>query len=101
MESKLALAGDTLPSSLPIIRNAIKTAMLPSIDSAKTLGIVTLPGMMTGLILAGAPPMEAIKYQIMVTFMLLSSTAIATFVAGYLSYPSFFNKRKQLVLIKE
>ena len=70
--------------------------MLPTIDSAKTLGIVSLPGMMTGLILAGTSPVEAIKYQIMVTFMLLSTTSIASFIACYLSYKGFFNERKQL-----
>ena len=71
--------------------------MLPTIDSAKTLGIVSLPGMMTGLILAGTSPLEAIKFQIMVTFMLLSTTSISSFIACYLSYRSFFNDRKQLL----
>lgn len=71
--------------------------MIPTIDSMKTLGIVSLPGMMTGLILAGTSPLEAIKYQIMVIFMLLSTTAIATFIACYMSYKNFFNSRKQLV----
>jgi putative ABC transport system permease protein len=45
--------------------------------------------MMTGLILAGTPPLEAIKYQIMVTFMLLSTTSISSFIACYLSYRGF------------
>lgn len=98
VETKLALGADILLSSSEIIRGAIKTGMLPTIDSAKTLGIVALPGMMTGLILAGTPPMEAIKYQIMVTFMLLSTTSISSFAACYLSYRGFFNDRKQLVI---
>lgn len=97
VETKLSLGADILPSSIEIIRNSIKTGMLPTIDSAKTLGIVSLPGMMTGLILAGTSPVEAIKYQIMVTFMLLSTTSISSFIACYLSYKGFFNKRKQLV----
>lgn len=100
VETKLSLGADILPSSIEIIRDSIKTGMLPTIDSAKTLGIVSLPGMMTGLILAGTPPMEAIKYQIMVTFMLLSTTSTASFIACYLSYRGFFNSRKQLVNIK-
>lgn len=97
VETKLSLGSDILPSSIEIIKNSIKTGMLPTIDSAKTLGIVSLPGMMTGLILAGTSPVEAIKYQIMVTFMLLSTTSIASFIACYLSYKGFFNKRKQLL----
>lgn len=97
VETKLALGADILPSSIDIIRDSIKTGMLPTIDSAKTLGIVSLPGMMTGLILAGTSPVTAIRYQIMVTFMLLSTTSISSFMACYLSYRNFFNKRKQLL----
>jgi len=99
VETKLSLGADILPSSIEIIRDSIKTGMIPTIDSAKTLGIVSLPGMMTGLILAGASPLEAIKYQIMVTFMLLSTTSISSCIACYLSYKSFFNGRKQLKMI--
>ncbi|MFL0246670.1 ABC transporter permease [Candidatus Clostridium stratigraminis] len=97
VETKLSLGADILTSSIEIIKNSIKTGMLPTIDSAKTLGIVSLPGMMTGLILAGTSPVEAIKYQIMVTFMLLSTTSISSFIACYLSYKGFYNERKQLV----
>lgn len=99
VETKLSLGADILPASIEIIRNSIKTGMQPTIDSAKTLGIVSLPGMMTGLILAGASPIEAIKYQIMVTFMLLSTTSISSFVAAYLAYRGFFNERKQVDLV--
>lgn len=97
IETKLALGADILPSSIDIIRDSIKTGMLPTIDSMKTLGIVSLPGTMTGLILAGTPPIQAIRFQIMVTFMLLSTTSISTVLACYMSYRCFFNKRKQLL----
>lgn len=100
VETKLSLGADILPSSIDIIRDSIKTGMVPTIDSAKTLGIVSLPGMMTGLILAGTPPLEAIKYQIMVTFMLLSTTSISSIMACYLTYRNFFNDRKQLIFFK-
>lgn len=100
VETKLSLGADIRTSSINIIRDSIKTGMMPTIDSAKTLGIVSLPGMMTGLILAGSSPLEAIKYQIMVTFMLMSTTSISSFIACYLSYKSFFNHKKQLVDIK-
>ncbi len=100
IETKLSLGADILTSSIWIVRDSIKTGMLPTIDSAKTLGIVSLPGMMTGLILAGTSPVQAIKYQIMVTFMMLSTTSISSFIACYLSYRGFFNNRKQLIQIK-
>lgn len=100
VETKLSLGADIKLSSINIIRDSIKTGMIPSIDSAKTLGIVTLPGMMSGLILAGVNPSQAIKYQLMVTFMLLATTSITSICVCYLSYKYFFNKRKQFVGIK-
>jgi len=53
-------------------------------------------GMMTGLILAGMPPLEAVKYQMIVTFMSLSTISIACFITCQLSYRTFFNTRNQL-----
>lgn len=96
VEVKLSLGADINVASKDIIRESIKMSILPSIDSAKTLGIVSLPGMMTGLILGGVSPLIAIRFQIMVTFMILSSTSISTMMATYMSYKDFFNDRKQL-----
>lgn len=96
VEVKLSLGASIKEASDEIIRESIKISIMPTIDSVKTLGIVSLPGMMTGLILAGASPLVAVKFQIMVTFMILSSSSIATIMATYLSYKKFFNKRKQL-----
>ena len=96
VEVKLSLGASIKEASDEIIRESIKISIMPTIDSAKTLGIVSLPGMMTGLILAGSSPLVAVKFQIMVTFMILSSSSIATIMATYLSYKKFFNKRKQL-----
>lgn len=95
---KLALGADTKYASLPILRESIKTGMAPTIDSAKTVGIVSLPGMMSGLIFAGVDPVHAIKYQIMVTFMLLSATSIGSIIATYLAYKNYYNERKQLII---
>lgn len=96
VEVKLSLGADVKEASKGILRDSVKVAIIPTIDSAKTLGIVSLPGMMTGLILAGVAPLMAIKFQIMVTFMLLSASSIATIIATYLCYKDFFNERKQL-----
>ena len=94
---KIALGADIKDSSMTNLRRSIKTAMQPTIDSAKTVGLVNLPGMMSGLIFAGVNPIYAIKYQIMVTFMLLSATGLGAVIAGYLAYKNYFNKRKQLI----
>ena len=93
---KLALGADTKTASLPILRESIKAAMQPTIDSAKTVGLVSLPGMMSGLIFAGVDPVHAIKYQIMVTFMLLSTTSLGSIIAGYTAYRNYFNEQLQL-----
>ena len=97
VETKLSLGASIYIASKDIIKDSIKTGMTPTIDRAKTLGIVSLPGMMSGLILAGVSPLYAIKYQIMVTFMLMSTTSIAAFISCYLAYKGFFNERKQLI----
>ena len=96
VEIKLALGANTKDASQDIIRESIKLSIMQSIDSAKTLGIVSLPGMMTGLILGGASPLLAVKFQIMVTFMMISSTSFSVMMATYLSYKKFFNDRKQI-----
>ncbi len=96
VEVKLSLGADIKDASQDIIRDSIKISIMPSIDSAKTLGIVSLPGMMSGLILGGTSPLIAVKFQIMVTFMIISSTSLSVMIATYLSYKKFFNSRKQI-----
>ncbi len=96
---RLALGGaGLLDASIAIVREAIRTGgMSPTIDSAKTVGLVSLPGMMSGLIFAGGvDPVRAIRYQIMVTFMLLSATSLGSIIACYLAYRNFYNEQKQL-----
>lgn len=94
---KLTLGATVRQASQSILREAIKTGMQPTIDSAKTVGLVSLPGMMSGLIFAGVDPIHAIKYQIMVMFMLLSVTSIASVIASYFAYKTYFNDKAQLV----
>jgi len=93
---RLALGAGLLDASIAIVREAIRTGMSPTIDSAKTVGLVSLPGMMSGLIFAGVDPVRAIRYQIMITFMLLSATSLGSIIACYLAYRNFYNEQKQL-----
>ncbi|EXJ23615.1 YbbM seven transmembrane helix protein [Alkalibacterium sp. AK22] len=95
---KLALGANEKQASMSIIRESVKTGMSPSIDRTKTVGLVSLPGMMSGLIFAGIEPTEAIRYQIVVMFMLIGVTSIASFIASYLAYRQFFNDRSQLTV---
>lgn len=98
IQIKLALGATPMQACKAILREALIVSLEPTIDSAKTLGIVALPGTMTGLILAGMSPMEAIKYQIIVIFMTFSTVSIAIAIAGYLSCRHFFNTKEQLIL---
>lgn len=95
---KLALGANEKQASMSIIRSSVKTGMSPSIDQTKTVGLVSLPGMMSGLIFAGVDPTEAIRYQIVVMFMLIGVTSIASFIASYMAYKQFYNERKQLII---
>ncbi|MDZ7834759.1 MAG: iron export ABC transporter permease subunit FetB [Alkalibacterium sp.] len=95
---KLALGANEKQASMSIIRESVKTGMSPSIDSTKTVGLVSLPGMMSGLIFAGVDPTEAIRYQIVVMFMIIAVTSIASFIASYLAYREFYNDRNQLII---
>ncbi|ESV54399.1 membrane protein [Streptococcus agalactiae LMG 14747] len=93
---KLTLGATVKLASQEILRESIKTGIQPTIDSAKTVGLVSLPGMMSGLIFAGVDPVHAIRYQIMVMFMLLSATSLVSVIASYAAYKTYFNERSQL-----
>lgn len=97
---KLALGATRYQTAINVVREAIRTGMSPTVDSAKTVGLVSLPGMMSGLIFAGVDPTKAIMYQIMVTFMLMAATSIGSTIACYLAYPQFFNADLQLRTMK-
>jgi putative ABC transport system permease protein len=65
-----------------VLHVALRTGMMPILNSMATTGIVALPGMMTGQILAGADPIEAAKYQVLIMFLIASATALGSFLAG-------------------
>lgn len=92
----LSLGASVKLASAQLIRDSIRASMIPTVDAAKTVGLVSLPGMMSGLIFAGIDPVKAIKYQIMVTFMLIGTASLSTIIAAYLSYRRFYTARAQL-----
>ncbi len=97
IESKLSLAATPKLASKGAIRESIRLAIVPTIDSVKTYGLVSIPGMMTGLIIGGVPPLQAIKFQLLVVFIYTTATIMSALIATYLSYGQFFNARHQLV----
>lgn len=97
IESKLSLAATPKLASKGAIRESIRLAIVPTIDSVKTYGLVSIPGMMTGLIIGGVPPLQAIKFQLLVVFIHTTATIMSALIATYLSYGQFSNARHQLV----
>lgn len=96
VQEKLALGATSKQAAHSILRDSIRIGMMPAISSTKTVGLVSLPGMMSGLMFAGIDPTHAIRYQIVVMFMIISVATISSFIASYLSYQTFFNEQLQL-----
>jgi putative ABC transport system permease protein len=81
VEARLALGATRYEAVLPVSRAAMRTALMPIINSMAATGLVALPGMMTGQILAGADPVEAVKYQILVMFLIAGGTGLGAMSA--------------------
>ena len=91
------MLGATLKEAIrPYLRDAVKAAVNPSIATMSTMGIVSLPGMMTGQILGGALPVEAIKYQIGIMFCIFTSMVVAAFINILLSLSVAFDDHQRL-----
>lgn len=96
VETALALGATPRQATIKQVRRALVVALAPVIDNAKTVGLISLPGAMTGLIMGGAPPLEAIQLQIVVMNMLLGASTFSSVMSTYLSWPFFFTKTYQL-----
>lgn len=92
----LALGARPTQAGRGVLRAAVRASLIPTIDSTKTTGLVQLPGMMTGQIIAGADPIQAVRYQVLILFTLLAAAAITAMTVGLLSYTSLFNAYEQL-----
>lgn len=77
-------------------QKAIKIAMIPTVDMLKTVGLIQIPGTMTGMILAGADPFASVKYQIFIIFTLLVVSALASIIVCLLNYKIIEKKEKVL-----
>jgi putative ABC transport system permease protein len=99
IEARLCLGQSARQAFLPHQRSALRTALIPAIDSTKVVGLISLPGAMTGLILAGFDPLTAIRYQIVVMYMLLAATALAALTAARLAERTLFDNAHRLVAL--
>lgn len=97
VEMRLCLGATRWEAAKPSIANAIRTGMVPIINSMMVVGMVSLPGMMTGQILAGAEPMAAVRYQIVIMFLIAGGTALGTTSSVLLGYRRLFNRHHQFL----
>jgi putative ABC transport system permease protein len=81
VEAQLILGASRRTAMGPVIRQALRSALMPIVNSMSVTGIVSLPGMMTGQILGGVAPADAVKYQILIMFLIAGGTGIGAMTA--------------------
>lgn len=96
VEALLALGATSRQAAAAAVRSAMKAAMIPITNSMMVVGLVSLPGMMTGQILGGSTPLVAIKYQVLIMYMIAFSSAITAFMLTALRARSYFTPAHQL-----
>ncbi|MBP1763232.1 MAG: hypothetical protein H6Q65_290 [Firmicutes bacterium] len=96
IENSLMLGATPAQATKEIVNDAFDSAILPTMNNMLTMGIVSLPGMMTGQILSGTFPLTAIKYQIGIMLAILGATALTTIMFVMLGYRTFFTKDNRL-----
>ncbi|HOP07774.1 MAG TPA: iron export ABC transporter permease subunit FetB [candidate division Zixibacteria bacterium] len=96
IETALALGKSWREAAMDFQKSAARAGMISMLNFMKTVGIVALPGAMTGMILAGAEPLQAVYLQLIVAYMLLASNTITSIVAVELTVRKFFTRYHQL-----
>jgi putative ABC transport system permease protein len=98
IEMELAHGATRWEAARDAVAEAVRRGMIPIINAMMVVGVVALPGMMTGQILAGADPLQAVKYQIVVMFMVAGSCALNCISMSLLAYHKLFDKEHRLRL---
>ena len=98
VEAALALGAAPVDTVRPMLRAAARAAMMPTINSMMVVGLVQLPGMMTGQIIGGVAPEQSVRYQIIIMYMLGASVSISCISILYMLYHRLFTKDEQLRL---
>ena len=98
IEQALALGVTSTQAVEHSFKATVRAAMIPTLNLMKIVGLVQLPGAMTGMILAGASPLQAVKLQIIVVYMLICAVSIAAVITSRLSQSTYFTKYHQLVI---
>ena len=96
VEAYLALGSTPARAAEAPVRRALVASLIPSVNGLMVVGLVQLPGMMTGQILAGQSPLLAVRYQIVVAFMLAGATAMTSAIVVLWYRKTFFTPSAQL-----
>jgi putative ABC transport system permease protein len=96
LEARLALGLPWREASKPLVRNVLRLAIAPDVERIKALGIVVLPGAMTGLILAGVDPLDAVRVQLAMMYVILGAVATTTTVVALLGTRNLFTPDHRL-----
>lgn len=96
IETALCLGASGRQASQPAVRNAFRAAIMPTVNTMAAMGIVSLPGMMTGQILSGTEPMVAVRYQIAIMCAITGAVAITAYLILMQGYRHYFTKAQQL-----
>ena len=98
IEARLALGADINEATRELVKAALRAGLIPTINGMSAAGLVALPGMMTGQILAGVDPFEAVKYQILIIFLIAGGTGLGLFSAVYFARHRLTDSRHRLRL---
>ena len=98
IEQRLLLGQTRQDATRELRQESIRTGMIPILNAMAVAGIVSLPGMMTGQILAGSPPVEAVKYQILIMFLIAAGTGFGVVCSVWLTAGRLFDDRHRLRL---
>ncbi|GAB3630563.1 putative iron export permease protein FetB [Pandoraea terrae] len=98
IEAQLSLGATAHEAFSGLLRAAVRRGIVPSINQMSAAGIITLPGIMTGQIIAGMDPVEAVKYQILIMFLLSGASGFAAVGAAYLAMFQLVDHRARLRL---
>jgi putative ABC transport system permease protein len=96
IEATLALGASATVAAAPTLRRSLRSGTIALVDSTKTTGLIFFPGTMVGMLLAGADPVDAVRLQLILLWVLLGSVALSALIATTLAYRNFFTPAHQL-----
>lgn len=97
IEQWLALGASPRQAFAPAVRAAVRSALIPTLNGLVTVGLVALPGMMTGQIVSGTAPQQAVRYQIVIMYQLVAVAAVSGALAAVFARRLLFTPGAQLV----